>query len=106
VLLDDEQLLLDSLSLLIENKGKTVDKYSKPALFLEKLSQYDKDTKIFMDNDFKSSMNGIELAKKLHNKGYTNLYLFSGKDFMTGKVPNYVTIITKADIDELISFLD
>lgn len=106
VLLDDEELLLASLSSLLEARGKTVDKYNKPKKFLEKLAQYDKDTKIFMDNDFKSYINGVDLAKQLHEKGYTNLYLFSGADFTVGEIPNYLTVISKTDISRLFSFLD
>ncbi len=97
VLLDDEEMLLNSLYSLIAGKGKTVDKYTRPAKFLENLSKYNKDTKIFMDNDLNSNIGGIELAKQLHDKGYTNLFLFSGKEFYDQELPNYLTLISKIE---------
>ncbi len=105
VLLDDEEMLLDSLCSLIEGKGKIVDKYTRPTKLLENLSQYDKDTKIFIDNDLNSNVSGIELAKQLYDKGYTSLFLFSGKDFYNNELPHYLTAISKIDTDKLISCL-
>ena len=60
-----------------------------------------------MDNDLKSSINGngIELAKQLHENDYISLYLFSGKDFVDGDVPDYLTVILKTDTDNLLSFV-
>ncbi|HBC71158.1 MAG TPA: hypothetical protein DCZ38_00025 [Coxiellaceae bacterium] len=58
-----------------------------------------------MDNDFKSSIGGIELAKQLHENDYISLYLFSGKDFVDGDVPDYLTVILKTDTDNLLSFV-
>ncbi len=107
VLIDDEEMLVDGLStLLFERTGKVVDKYYNPEEFLTNLAQYAKDTKIFMDNDFKSNITGIELAKQLHEQGYTNLYLFSGKDFNNGEIPSYLTLISKTDTDNLFSFVN
>jgi hypothetical protein len=59
-----------------------------------------KEIKIFIDNSFgPNSISGIELAKQLHDKGFTNLYLFSGSDFGGSEVPDYVTVISKMDIE-------
>jgi hypothetical protein len=52
-----------------------------------------------MDNDLQNRINGIELAKQLHEAGYTNLYLLSGKDFEKGKVPSYLRVLSKGDMD-------
>lgn len=55
-----------------------------------------------MDNSFGTDqIGGIELAKKLHNDGFTNLYLFSGKNFEAGEVPDYIKVILKTNIDAL-----
>lgn len=107
VFIDDDFTLIDALCSFIETKkGRTIDKYYNPKKFLDKLPQYTKDTKIFMDNDFKSSIDGINLAKQLHENGYTNLYLLSGKDFDANEVPSYLTVISKIDTDKLLSFID
>jgi signal transduction histidine kinase len=101
VIIDDSETLVNSLTLLLESMGKTVDKYYSPFPFLEKLTQYPKDTKICMDNDFKKNMTGLDLAKKLHAAGYTRLYMLSGKDFKREEIPNYLTVIVKSDTETL-----
>ena len=105
VLIDDEKMLVNDLSALLETSGKVVDKYYNPRKFLANLAQYAKDTKIFMDNDFKSNITGIELAKQLYEQGYTKLYLFSGKIFAQKELPEYLTVISKAEIDKFLSFV-
>ena len=99
VIIDDDKMFIDSVELFLLNKGKHVDKYYSPALFLSELVKYDKNIKIFIDHDFKANINGIDLAKKLYECGYNNLYLFSGKNFKKSEIPDYLTIIIKTDID-------
>ncbi|HBY55771.1 MAG TPA: hypothetical protein DEG23_03035, partial [Coxiellaceae bacterium] len=101
VLIDDNEMFVSSLAMFLENQGKIVDKYHSPSKFLDKISQYSKNTMIFMDNDLQSSMNGIELAKQLHEKGYTRLYLLSGKDFEEKQTPDYLTTVIKTDTDKI-----
>jgi amino acid adenylation domain-containing protein/thioester reductase-like protein len=101
VIIDDNEMVTNVLSMLLENKGKTVDKYYNPFYFLDNIAQYPKNTKICMDNDFKKDITGIDLAKKLHEAGYTRLYLFTGKDFAPGDIPKYLTVISKTDYDNL-----
>ena len=102
VIIDDNAALVNSVEAFLKNYNKTVDKYYNPMRFLDNISHYDKDTRIFMDNDFGSNnISGIELAKQLHESGFTKLYLFSGKDFVEEEVPGYLKIILKTDIDSL-----
>jgi len=98
VIIDDNELLVDSLVDFFQNKDVVVDAYYKPKNFLDRLSQYAKDTKICMDNDFNDCMTGVELAKQLYESGYTQLYLFSGKDFGKDEIPDYLKVITKGDL--------
>jgi FixJ family two-component response regulator len=99
VIIDDDKMLLNSFICLFGSRDKMVDTYLSPHRFLESVSQYAKDTKILMDNDMASGINGIELAQKLHEMGYTQLYLHSGLDFEKKDVPNYLTIVRKGDFD-------
>jgi len=46
-------------------------------------------------------MNGIDLAKQLHEAGYTKLYLLSGTTFKKGETPDYLTVLLKGDMDAL-----
>jgi FixJ family two-component response regulator len=106
VFVDDDEAIIDSIVMLFKGRGKNVDAYCSPDMFLQKLSEYSKKTKIFLDNDFKSKINGIELAQHLYEKGYNNLYLFSGKDFAPSEIPEYLQVILKTDTDKLLSLID
>ena len=101
VVIDDNQLLANSTALFFESKNKKVDKYYTPQSFLKKLSRYSKSTIICMDNDFKSTITGFDLARELHAKGFTRLYIFSGKEFEAGAVPDYLTTVMKGDLEAL-----
>ncbi|CAL7961192.1 Sensor protein [Gammaproteobacteria bacterium] len=99
VIIDDDQLLADSLANLLKDRFTGVEAYYHPKHFLENLSQYAKNTIICMDHDFKSQMNGIDLAEQLHEAGYTKLYLFSGKTFEKKEIPDYLTVLLKGDVN-------
>lgn len=106
VIIDDDKMFVDSVDFFLTNKGKCVGKYYSPASFLADLVKYDKSTKIFIDHDFKVDINGIDLAKKLHEKGYNSLYLFSGRNFKKSEIPDYLTVIIKTDIDAFGKFIE
>jgi amino acid adenylation domain-containing protein/thioester reductase-like protein len=106
VFVDDDEPLINSLVILFKDRGRNIDTYHSPNNFLTRLSEYPKNTMIFMDNDFNNGMNGLELADFLHNRGYINLYLFSGKDFASHEVPGYLTVISKTETDRLLSFIE
>lgn len=99
VIIDDNELLVDSFASLLESKNKIVDKYYNPHDFLKNLAKYAKDTIICMDNDFHSSISGVELATQLHVAGYEKLYLLTGTDFNQTQIPKYLKIILKTDMD-------
>lgn len=101
VIIDDDQLLANSVANFFYNKFECVEVYYNPNKFLENLSKYQKDTIICMDYDFKTQINGLDLAEKLHKLGYTKLFLFTGKQFIEGKIPDYLTVMLKGCIDEL-----
>jgi hypothetical protein len=55
-----------------------------------------------MDNDFRDGrVNGFELAKYLHELGYSNLYIISGKDFGEEGVPSYLKVLIKGNMSDL-----
>lgn len=78
-----------------------IDTYYSPKRFLDSLAQYAQGVKICLDNDFRDATNGMELAKKLHELGYSKLYMLSGTDFAAAEVPDYLTVILKSDTDDL-----
>gem|GEM_PF-6506623 len=96
-------------NMLTEKMGRTADRYYDPLSFLKNVAQYAKNTKIFIDYDLQSEIDGLALAKRLHEDGFIYLYLFSGTDFKKEDVPDYLEIIPKNGfdgIDKIISLLD
>lgn len=106
VIIDDDKFLVDALVNYLSN-DKNVDMYYTVKDFLDDLDSYPKSTKMLIDNQFKEEkITGIELAVKLHESGFTNLYLFSGTDFSNDKtIPDYLTTILKTDTDKIKSLL-
>ncbi|MDR3059881.1 MAG: hybrid sensor histidine kinase/response regulator [Prevotella sp.] len=99
VFVDDDKVFTQTLSSFVENRGLIAHTYNAPDTFLKNLSAYSKNTKIAIDNELNSEINGIELAMLLHSKKYTNLYLLSGRSFSEGEVPSYLTVIFKGSED-------
>lgn len=103
VLVDDEEM---STQILVAQyySDLIVDTYSNPFEFLDCVAKYPKDTKIILDNYFYASdgstykIDGISIAKKLHELCYINLFLLSGEEFV---VPDYLTLILKSDREKI-----
>lgn len=101
IILDDYEPFAELLADFFKTKGKKVDTYYNSAGLLNTIVNYPKDTKIVMDNELKEQMTGIELAKKLKDAGFSELYLLSGKQFDRNEVPNYLRTILKDDYNYL-----
>jgi len=101
VIIDDEKFFTDALASYLQMKKASlvIDKYYHPEEFLKNVFIYPKNTKISIDYDFKEDMNGIDLAEQLHNTGYTNLFLVSGKLEIIEKIPSYLTVLSKGNIE-------
>ena len=106
VIVEDHQGMADSLAALLKRYGKTTDVYYDGITFIENFAKYPKDTKICLDYSL-GSMNGIDIAKKLHAAGYTELFLLTGWDRDSfgedGKevLPDYLTMILKTDSENI-----
>ncbi|HEX4045360.1 MAG TPA: hypothetical protein VHZ76_06830, partial [Gammaproteobacteria bacterium] len=102
VIVDDDEKFIRNLVLFVFD-DKTVDQYHDPHHFLNNVKKYPKDCKIYLDNNFAagSLISGVEIAKQLHEQGYTNLYLLSGDNFKKEDVPSYLTVIRKDDIESI-----
>ena len=103
VLVDNEEMSTQTLVAQYYS-DLIVDTYSNPFEFLDCVAKYSKDTKIILDNYFYASdgstykIDGVSIAKKLHEFGYTNLFLLSGEEFV---VPDYLTLILKSDREKI-----
>lgn len=106
VIVDDNKMFTNALTQLLETKNKTVDTYYEPAYFLEGISQYSKNIVICLDNNLGSGMSGVELAQQLHEIGYNNLYLLSGDNFGIEKIPSYLQVILKTNIEDFLKIFN
>ena len=103
VWLDDDQTHINSV-IEAHYSHLKVDKYFNPYDFLDNVAYYPFNTKIFLDNFYYTdiragigsayNITGVEIAKQLHEQGYTNLYLISGQ--VLEQIPNYLTVILKS----------
>jgi PAS domain S-box-containing protein len=100
VVVDDNRTFVKALLLNAFEEDQITEAYYDPEHFLENATKYPKDTKIYLDNSYNtSSLTGLVVAKKLHELGYTCLYILSGE--VSLKAPSYVTVIGKTDMKRL-----
>lgn len=101
IVVDDNAMFAKQLGMFFSMQDKNAKCYLDPRIMLKEIHQFPKDIKICIDNNFDGDvgMNGIEVAAKLHDLGYTQLYLFSGDSFAPGELPDYLTAILKTDPD-------
>lgn len=101
ILVDDNQNFAQTLMDFVFDQD-IVDYYRDPRQLLANLAQYPKDTRIYLDNNFTMvDEQGIDIAKDLHELGFTRLYLLSGDVFKPGEIPDYLTVILKTQIDNI-----
>lgn len=101
VYVEDDERLADVL-MKFQFKHKVVDYYESPDRLLENIEKYPKSMKFLFDNTYhNSSMTGIDLAKELYKLGYTRLYLLTGGLFPGDKVPDFLKVIIKSNMEEL-----
>jgi FixJ family two-component response regulator len=104
VIIDDDAMIRDTVAM-IAFSNKKVAKYAEPEVFLDNISNnslYAKNTFFLIDHNFEgSSINGLIIAKKLYEHGYSHLYLFSGESIMNHEIPHYLTVIQKMDTEKL-----
>lgn len=101
VLVDDDQNFAESMMISVF-LNLAVDHYADPRHFLQNVSKYSKDTKICLDNNFATGgLHGLDIAEQLHEQGYTRLYILSGEVFDKNKIPSYLTVVRKDDIESI-----
>ena len=98
VFIDDNESFLDSLILLFSDKA--VDTYCDPFVFLENLSKYDKDTPICTDHSLNCEIDGFDVARRLHEAGFSRLFLLSDWEDIK-EAPSYLTVVSKPDVVNL-----
>lgn len=101
ILVDDNRNFAQTLIDFVFDQD-VVDYYFDPRQLLENLAKYPKNTRIYLDNNFTMvDEQGVDIAKNLHELGFTRLYLLSGDTFKPGEIPSYLTVILKTEIDKI-----
>lgn len=102
IIVDDNNHLVESIIKYAVN-GEKVKAYYNPQDFLDKVTQYTKDTHMLITDDFKNfAISGFEILEQLHKVGFSKLYLYSNATFTNDKLPNYIhQVIGKADVDTI-----
>jgi FixJ family two-component response regulator/anti-sigma regulatory factor (Ser/Thr protein kinase) len=102
VIVDDDRSFINALVLSAFDDDEITEEYTNPEHFLNNVDKYPKDTRIYLDNNYATSkLKGLDVAKELHERGYTQLYLLSGEVFKHGDIPSYLTVIGKGNIKKL-----
>jgi hypothetical protein len=78
VILHTYTLLADAIVELINKRGKTADVYYTGEKLLKNFEKYPKDTKFCFNYSLEGGLTGKDVAIRLHDAGYTNLYLYTG----------------------------
>ena len=78
VVLHTNTILANSLAEMVRRRGKTAHAYHTGEKLLENFEKYAKDTKFCFNYSLEGGLTGKDVAIKLHDAGYTKLYLYSG----------------------------
>lgn len=78
VLIDDDPLVHMTWKLEAKAKGIRLQAYKKAEEFLAECATLDKQTAIYIDSELGDDVKGEDIAKMLHDKGFTNIYLETG----------------------------
>lgn len=104
VIVDDNESFINILKISLL-QYYPIAYYYDPEIFLEEIEKYKKDIKIFIDQNYDhSSLNGLQIAEILHTLGYQYIYLLSGEDIQSDKIPDYITVIRKIEIEKITDF--
>ena len=107
VWLDDDPQFTSSLEKDCAVNKKKVDMYRNPKELMDTMHIYPKDTPVFLDNNFEPPFDnelGTEVARKLHDLGFTNLFLITGDRLKQSDYP-YIKILVKHNVQTLVDYL-
>ena len=75
ILLDDDKLITDAWQDLAKLLNIELTVFNDVDEFREQITNFAKDSSIYIDYDLHADIKGDELAKELYKQGFTNLYL-------------------------------
>jgi len=78
VLIDDDALVHMTWKMAAKHKGITLKAFKKADDFMNTLDQFSKDTPVYLDSELGDGVKGEDIAKTLHENGFTELYMETG----------------------------
>ncbi|MCC5792128.1 MAG: HAMP domain-containing histidine kinase [Legionellaceae bacterium] len=97
VLLDDSQLVLDTWQLRAAEKDINFHAFSNVDSFMNFIDSIDVNSKIYVDSDLGNGLKGEDVARKIYDQGYRNIYLATGFDSVKFGQPYFIKgIVGKA----------
>lgn len=94
VILDNDKNFTEILTYICEVNHKKVDIYNDAQNFINNLNKYNSlNTQFCIDYHLDESLTGVDVAKMLHAKGYTQLYIMSGAPLNREDIPAYLSIL-------------
>ena len=106
VWLDDDPSFTSPHEKIISKKGKSITIYRTPKELMENIHLYPKDKTIFLDNNFLepfANIAGTDIAKELHEKGFSKLVLITGDRIDQSDYP-YLTILNKSMVQNMLDY--
>lgn len=79
ILIDDDKLVQMVWRLAAKSSGKTLTVFASPKEFSASESGLSRETVIYVDSDLGEGVRGEDFAKQLHDRGFANLYLATGR---------------------------
>ena len=105
ILVDDDETYINNVLLYQFDEEDRILHFKSPDALTEYLELHPslpRDTKICMDNQFdKSAIQGKDFVKILHDLGFTQLYLISGRRFSSNELPPYLKVLDKTEIGKI-----
>ena len=78
VLLDDDALVQMTWNVAAKSQGRNLLAFRDPKEFLAAVEHLPKDTPIYLDSHLAKGLRGEDIARDLHAKGFSNLFLATG----------------------------
>ncbi len=109
VFIDDDEMMRATWLYAAEEAGLIISTYSSFDEFLKEISDYNKNTAIYIDSDLGNNIKGEICAKYLFDEGFCEIHLATGysKDMfctmpwikaIVGKEPPF--LVTEGNLDE------
>ncbi len=82
VLVDDDFLVHMTWKMIAEKTGVRLLTFLSEEELSKNLHEIDNDANFYIDKKLANSVDGIEVARNLSEKGFTNIYLATGSDYL------------------------